>query len=1022
MKVVALNTCSINGQPSGTRVAFRMNHQLDFGSFSHLSSDNFFFDPFRFNPTDLINNSVANAKFGTQLDFLRTACNNPLHAIFSLATGIPGECKVVHTLRHHYTNVAHPTEDVKEMTVIEGGGQEAQLLRVNPDLSLLSSTKMSCPSIDYWANKNFADIDPDNIPKDLMGLTTVVASFLIPASFADALHRLGLDLLDATVAFDLIFELVDEAEKHLMAIDNRENTMITRRLPRGRQTSSTRYPWINVDRARAIRPWLPIINALWATTQKDHTFPAGFERSTNPRSLGWFFRAMGAIKAKDVDFEEHFQDESTLLEITCPGMDSMPELPLTLNKPTHSDAHLIPTNRPTPRGPMDDFVLRDSKPSASTTRQPNRKPAAKDPRLAKPSGASKKGATATSKHPRTQSNPSSNLDSNQRAHAEASTVVYPEDAIMNDSDDESLFGSSPAPKRHKTMPCPGASADTDPSPFDEPTGRPIPVPTATMDGDHCGNHWKPHRPATPHPLREEDLDLNQLDDRFAAPNARLDAMYLLNEDAVDEEIDVSESPQQQNDGFFHAPKPFQGGPNFNPNYSVPPTAPRTNFNNNGSHQPVNHVVQHYASAPPAHHQDAFVHVMREISGLVKAQNEMQERALEQREAHHQDREEKRISSSTRTAHLNAATIDGRNPANALTSYNETYLKAKNPVEARDLIERDMQANECQVALPPHIGRSVHTGRWHCDRNRPGGLSIFAMPVSANNTPLQDFDYDQAFRDHENGRELSNRASRLLSHPLLTLPRNMHYLIDHMRNFCIALFLLLGNASFAYRASVIWLKWIEDNKQYLMDLTLNGGEYKHLSVKIAYQEVHSSFNNWFTAATKSVPNPSLLNSSLIRQQLLDGNAHINLPRAIEDLLAPRRSNNAPQQSSRQPSQAPSNGGRSSSSSNPSPTTRATHDGQPASLAVTPHMYKLAIGPAIMRGGVTVPNFKDRNGTEPCTECARYALLGNCDSGCPRAKAHVPCTDPNREKRLAGLRRACGQWYNANAKGANGPDFR
>ena len=92
------------------------------GGCSGFSYD-LFFDPYRFNPSTIINNSVANAKFGTPLDWLRECCNNPQHAILTLATGILGAVKVVHSLRHHYTNVAHPSDDIKEMTVIEGGGR-----------------------------------------------------------------------------------------------------------------------------------------------------------------------------------------------------------------------------------------------------------------------------------------------------------------------------------------------------------------------------------------------------------------------------------------------------------------------------------------------------------------------------------------------------------------------------------------------------------------------------------------------------------------------------------------------------------------------------------------------------------------------------------------------------------------------------------------------------------------------------------------------------------------------------------
>ena len=1023
MRIFDIRTCSINGDPSGASIAVHMKHDLKFNCFGDLIDPDFIFDPSRYDATDLIHSSVANAKIGTPLDFLRTAMNHPHNAILSLATGINRVCKVVHTLRSHNTDLENPSDYVREMTVIEGGGRRAQLLTVKEELEfgLVAHETLNAPTIAYWANRNFEQIDPSNIPEDLFAPTTIVASFLVPSWIPTLIYHFNLDgdTLDASVLLEVILQMIDEAEERRLNLLGLDGPTWTDRFRIGRRPAGAKFLFFSKEKADILSAFLPLINALWASSRMGLTFSSAFRPSSNPLSLNWFKSFAKAIDSGDFDYDKHCQAADTHIDIICPGSNSFSEPPLTNYKPTFTNAIGIPTNRPAlreVRGPMDDFVTRDPEPPTHSTRPDSRTPVAKDPRKAKPSAKAKKANVRASKHPRPSAKPTPNLTAHQRAHAKKNSVIRPEESIMDDSsDDDSLFGpSSPAPKRLKT----DRSWTNDPDAWTnnpseilmaDPPLETLPVDTATIDGNHCGTNWTPHRPATPHPMHDKDLDVDELDDD------------------VDEEIEVSTLNHAPNDGFFRARKPSQHAPNFNPNFesrTIPTNAPRTNFNNNFTHQP-GHVslYQGYNQAGASTHQDALARVLSEFTGMVKAQNSLQEKVLEQREAHHQDREDKRISQTQRSSHLNAATVDGRHPASSLTPYDESYLKAKNAVEAKDQFERDMHSHNCQVAISPHVGRAVNTGRLHCDRLQLGGLSVVTLPVSANNTSLQDFDFAQAFLDHQNGHEISNRAKKLLSHPLLVLPRNMHYLIDQVRNFCIALFLILGSSSLAYRAAAAWLKWIEKNKQYLMDLTLNGGDYKHLSVKIAYQ-IHNSFNNWFIASNAGVPEKNILNSSLFRQQLLDGNAHVCLPRSIEDLLAPRRSNNSnqnsTQNSNRATNQGPTGGGRPNSA--PSSNQRADHKGQPASLATTAHAYKVGVGPAIMRGGVSVPDYKDRTGTVVCNECAKYALLGTCDSGCPRDKAHVPVTDPNREKRLVSFRRACEKWYNENNKGPNGPDFR
>ncbi|KAL9178371.1 LOW QUALITY PROTEIN: hypothetical protein ACHAXT_000018 [Thalassiosira profunda] len=966
MVLSKIHTPSVNGEPSGTREAFNVNHGLDFSECFHWLSPQFFFDPYRFDPTELIHFSTSAAKLGAPMNFIRNMCDNPHHAVLSLATGIPGLCKVFHTLRHHYAPIGDdPSDDIKEMTVLEGLGGEAELRQVNPNMSIVATTTATCPTIEYWANADYDSIDPKGIAPCLMAQCTVPASFLIPSDLTECFHRLNLDTIDAGTTLNLILELVTANGRRHQRGRSHQAQLVMRTAPsRGRVPSYC--PVVNEDRLEALAPWMPIINILYAAVTYDLTFRYAFLPSaSNPHSRSWAEDLNKAISTKTFNYQRHLQAPSTLLDIVCPGKASIPEPPLTQNRPRLPDASNDPLVDPKLKScPDNDPCLPPPRPSTPVKHRP---------------------APSNDTH----------LTTRQKLHAKQNSVVHPEDTIMEDSDDD-MF-KSPVQKKQK----PNLPSKRPPNEYII-RGKSLlhPAPNSPIDVTTAQSRWaplqlRPHRPPTPY-----------------FDEAAIDPLNCLDE-AGNEDRDVAE---ETSDGFFHSRKLNHHDWSL-PNHNFPPG---NNFTNNFSNQPgnvslfqgYNQALAHASAAP---YQDAFAIAMKEISSMIKANTELQERALEQSEAHHQDRENKRIAGTVRVAHLNAATRDGKTRAPRLTKYDEAYMKAKNPVESKDMIERDMQAKGCQVALTPHAGRVVHTGRWQCSRMAPGGLTILAMPVSLTNTAMNDFDHAQAYHDYEHGREQSNRTQRLLQNPTLIPPKTFHYLIDQLRNFCVALLLLCGQASIAYRAAMVWHDFMDGNKQYLMELASNGSiETKHLAIKIACQihnSFNNSFNNWFIASTTGIPSPRILDCSLIMQQLMDGNAHISLPRAIEDLLQPpRRSNNNSSRgagSSSQPSIADSNNSSRSSSNSNSNQRR---------------LYKLAIAAAIQRNVASVPKFKDANGATKCDECIRYALLGSCDAGCTRAASHVPVkANSSRERSLASFRSQCGSWYTSN-KSPNDPDFQ
>ena len=975
-----IHTPSVNGEPSGTREAFIVDHNLDFSECFHWLSPQFFFDPYRFDPTELIHFSTSAAKLGAPMNFIRNMCDNPHHAVLSLATGIPGLCEVFHTLRHHYAPIGDdPSDDIKEMTVLEGLGGEAELRQVNPNMSIVATTTATCPTIEYWANADYDSIDPKGIAPCLMAQCTVPASFLIPSDLTEGFHRLNLDTIDAGTTLNLILELVTANEAAAIKEDGRTRPNFVMRTVPSRGRVPSYCPVVNEDRLEALAPWMPIINTLYAAVTYELTFRDAFMPSaSNPHSRSWAEDLNKAISTKTFNYQRHLQAPSTLLDIVCPGKASIPEPPLTQNRPRLPDASNDPLVDPKLKScPDNDPCLPPPRPSTPVKHRP---------------------APSNDTH----------LTTRQKLHAKQSSVVHPEDTIMEDSDDD-MFKSPVQKKQKPNLPSkrpPNEYIIRGKSLLHPAPNSPIDVTTAKFDGPHCNSEWKPHRPPTPY-----------------FDEAAIDPLNCLDE-VGNEDRDVA---KETSDGFFHSHK-LNHHDWSHPNHNF---APGNNFTNNFSNQPgnvslfqgYNQALAHASAAP---YQDAFAIAMKEMSSMIKANTELQERALEQSEAHHQDRENKRIAGTVRVAHLNAATRDGKTRAPRLTKYDEAYMKAKNPVESKDMIERDMQAKGCQVALTPHAGRVVHTGRWQCSRMSPGGLTILAMPVSLTNTAMNDFDHAQAYHDYEHGREQSNRTQRLLQNPTLIPPKTFHYLIDQLRNFCVALLLLCGQASIAYRAAMVWHDFIDGNKQYLMELASNGSiETKHLAIKIACQ-IHNSFNNWFIASTTGIPSPRILDCSLIMQQLMDGNAHISLPRAIEDLLhPPRRSNNNSSRgagSSSQPAIADSNNSSRSSSNSNSNQRRVQHENQPSSLKTPFQLYKLAIAAAIQRNAASVPKFKDANGATKCDECIRYALLGGCDAGCTRAASHVPVkANSSRERSLASFRSQCGSWYTSN-KSPNDPDFR
>lgn len=283
-----------------------------------------------------------------------------------------------------------------------------------------------------------------------------------------------------------------------------------------------------------------------------------------------------------------------------------------------------------------------------------------------------------------------------------------------------------------------------------------------------------------------------------------------------------------------------------------------------------------------------------MNHLLYQNTQLAQKKLEQDEAHFKAREQKKISPSVREHHLNLGSVDGINPAEELQQRDIDYMLAKSANETRDMMENDLRTKGCQVAVPIYTAKVALAGRWVSGRYQVTGLTLYGLPVSLSNTSLEGIDFEQLQHDYEANRDISSRDRKALNGSMIIVPKTIHFLLEQTRNTSCFFFITTGKNSILTKATIVWVTWIEDHRQQLIEVQQNG--HRDLPAQISYQ-FFMVCNNYIIAAQTGVPDPSILDSSLIMQQILNGNHNIILPSVILDALHPRRNNNSNNQNRR-----------------------------------------------------------------------------------------------------------------------------
>ena len=532
--------------------------------------------------------------------------------------------------------------------------------------------------------------------------------------------------------------------------------------------------------------------------------------------------------------------------------------------------------------------------------------------------------------------------------------------------------------------------------------------TTTKNYDGPNESWRPARASTPF-IDETLLDLDQDEETTNLPF--LDSPKAAFDFPQYEQQHTESWPRKDTQNIPMNP-PNNTNHYFNTDSFADARFPSTNktqfsstsFNNSNANNPTNIAIQNANQT-----ESVTLGLFREMSKVMHRTNQLHEQQIMQTQQHYNAKEGKKIAEGTRQQHKNAGTTDGIHPAATLTEDDKECLLAKTTLEVIDRMEPEMAARGATTHMTMNMANALKTGRWQAPRFSPGATTIFQLFLTAANTVLANINIEQANHDRENGRQISRRAERVLTQPILIVPRNMHYLLEALKAMYVLVVLLLREQSILARATLVWYNWAEANKQHLIEMSQHGHE--HLPAKIA-QCFDNAMNNYFIAALTGVPSPSILNCSTIMQQILDGTGNIHLYPSVLDAIKQRSNGNSRRDNNN--TIGNTNNNSNNNNRNNSQAKRVTHNNQPRSLFVSPQVYAAGVAPAIASRAVTVPQFNGRG------ECLRFALRGNCTEDCPRSINHTPITQQERQRNLEKCRRECKTWY-TNNKQSGGPDF-
>ena len=898
----------------------------------------------------------------------------------------------------------------RELTLITGEGDNAELREVKQDLAILSKVQgIRSPTKLFFACKQYRGPYFDFLPMNHKFFSlnaTAYSTFILPKKYSNLIFES--EFPNTTALLNDFLRLCWEEYQEERELRGNPRP----RIGRYRQQNSDEVLEVDLDFAEKLEPMMALIQSIEFIRQRSDVavFPVATQSSTNSISQEWFVNLRQKMMNGEMNIERDLFHPSGLCDLRLESYLSIPQPPLNypraqfMGLDEQSDEIFVPRTIARAR-PIENITypeLQEYVPHPHPNMDAHRRA-----QLAKRAHASL--------------NPSINNGSKSKAtqrreeFQERERVIHPEievETVTNNSDDESLFSDEEptSPERKRTKLDENESRLEDHHP-----GNSYQVPTATDDGSRTRDWRRKYRADTPvdpqddprsvvgMPIDDESINIPTYhrnheyaqsfrDQNYSYPNRYFHTKNHSNWGNWGPKYQYAAQQLPYHNNSIRRP----GTPRRSTNRQAYPRYPNNNagraFNTNNTCINNRGTSNNYFQS-----MDPLVSTLKDI---VELNVNVAERQLEQRERHHQEKADKDISEAAIQQHLNASTIDGINPAYALQERDRAYMTAKSKVDTKAMIDSDLRAEGCQVESTLSFAGAAFTGRWcSTPRWKIEGAHIFGLPTSHRGTHLDGIDIEQAWHSYSNNRDISNRERNALTKPSLVPPKTIHFLVEQLRSTTKFYMKTTGSNSKLHKALDHWLTWVEINRQELIELQRDG--HKDLPAQIAYQ-IFVIVNNYLAASVTGVPNANILESEEIQRQILNGNFHIVLPPTISDQLNPnsRRNNNSTNRNTSNHTQAANRA--SNINGNPSSIRPqgVSFTNQPQALRTSHQDYTRKIAPAIANRLFTIPQ---HNGLG---ECLKWALLGNCREGCFRSSNHTPiASNSARERELVTYRNQC-----------------
>ena len=1051
-------TPSINGRPSGTSVSFKTNCPLKMTKLSDIIDNRFTVDIFERDPSGIYEIIANNISCDTPIEIIEHAFRHPHLPMISFAHGNQaiGSFDILHTFRIF----EREDSDEKELTAIIGHGRNGKIVTIDPRLQIFVSHKTRVPHPILFCTEAYESLD-SMIPNEFMITIEMQPTIYVPNKMA--MRFIDEQISTADQAFDVAIEVIREEMEDFLSRSQTQSEFDLLTSPEYARLENQEYRMYNKTMLKFVSRHARLLQTLW-----HHSFinnfdgpesilgrlrmkcPPGYVQSTNQKSIDWFNGMLSDMKKNAFNYEKHLQSE---------GLDDIA---------IDEDAFILQAKKlhqiKKQYQPRESNEKTKSKPKRQRSKTPTRDIFPKSTSISQ-----KEGRTYLNKPDRIRPNINRGLMMKTLGNPSPSYDYPPFNQPIrwnfeneDDIEDSDMESKGPLKKkiskraRHEYR----RDEQSDGDDYDEYSysERPKKARRIHSKSPKCvrAAHIlsKMGRQETKDYSDEEMIDIMekqmkgckltpQKKNPFESRNfyeVMAEDEDDLNDDEMDEVVDTAArrmtepdtSDDDIEDDLFgtdegrDSPRYFRPTTNANAGskgkkWRAPTPHPKINGKRQYDYRGTRFGDEIRAKNPfdsPATPNTAAESTL--IKGMTKVLSKLNdnltlsrlqtEKKMEQDRIAQEEKEEDKISNTTRTTVLNTGTQDGVNPAKELTPENKQILRAK-PREVPKIMRKEMTARGAKCQPCPNIYQAINSGDYARERPmEPGQLTIFGLPMNQNKTELKGFDYDKTQYEYENGMDITAKQRYQLTSVILCLPMTVFYLIEATKSLTILMEILFGDESLLFYAALCWYRYVDTNSQTILDMQMGG--HDHLPVKIAWQ-IDSTFSAFFAAAQRGVPQKELLECTGIQQNILQGNYTIIVGKTIQDALSKR--NKGKNNNKRNNETTTGAGTTRDNNSNNEDKKPRPHANQPEALKCSRQFYSKVIGGAISKHSFKMPM---HNGM---SECARYAYRGFCYDDCNRAKNHKPVTDRNREERLVKAKKDCLEIYKKN-KRAEDPDFQ